>query len=88
MTRTRGLDQPVDERRQPLEMRSIEAVGAANGDADRMHGNGVVAREIEQQLRRVRIRQKVLRMDLEPSDGGTRGHHLGQVRQPQPDAGP
>ena len=63
-------------------MGAVDPIRAADGDADGMHRDGVVAREIEEQLRGVRIRQKGLGMNLEPGGVGTRGHQLCEVRQP------
>ena len=64
------------------------AVGAADGDADGVHGDRVVASEIRQQFESMRIREKVLRMNLEPTDGWASGHHLRDVRKPKADTGP
>jgi hypothetical protein len=47
-----------------------------------------VCSEICQQLESVRIREKVLRMNFEPSDGRASGHHLRDVRKPKADTGP
>jgi hypothetical protein len=35
----------------------------------------------------MRIREEIFRVDLEPRGGRGAGRHLGQVREPQPDAG-
>ena len=80
--------EPIDQSAKAREMRPIDAVGAADRDADRVHRERVVAREIRQQLDGVRIGEEVLRMDLEPADGRASGHHLRDVREPQADAGP
>ena len=66
---------------------AIDAVSAADGDADRVYRDRIVAGEIRQQLEAVRVREKILGMDLEPSHGWTRGHHLGDVGEPKTDAG-
>ena len=80
--------QSIDERTKALEMRTVDAVGAADRDADGVHRDRVVAREIRQQLESVRIGEKVLRMNLEPSDRWASGHHLRDVRKPKTDTGP
>src|SRR6266446_6519628 len=69
-------------------MDTINAVGTADGDADGMNRDRVVASEIRAQLESVRIGEKILRMNLEPSDGRASGHHLRNVRKPKADTGP
>ena len=68
-------------------MVAINPVGAADGDADGVHRDRVVAGQIRQQLEGMGIREKVFRMDLEPSDRGASGHHLRKVRKPKTDTG-
>ena len=53
-----------------------------------MNRDRVIASQIRQQLESVRIRKKVLRMNLEPSDRRASGHHLRKVRKPKADTGP
>ena len=43
-------------------------------------------RNLEQQLVRVWVREKVFRMDLEPGWRDSAGRHFGQMWQPQTDA--
>src|SRR5713101_7124626 len=69
-------------------MDTINAVGTADGDADGVNRDRVVASEIREQLESVRIGEKVLRMNLGPADGRASGHHLRNVRKPKADTGP
>ena len=87
MARDEDRVQLIHERAQPRQMRTIDAVGAADRDPDGVDGNGVVAREIRQQFEPMWIREEVLRMDLEPSDRWASGHHLRDVREPKTDTG-
>ncbi len=87
MARDEDRVQLIHERAQPRQMRTIDAVGAADRDPDRVHGNRIVTGEIRQQFESVRIRQKVLGMDFEPPDGWASGHHLRDVRKPKTDTG-
>ena len=69
-------------------MCDIDAVGAADRNPDRVDRDRIVARKIGEEFERVRIREEVLGMDLEPSDGGASSHHLREVRKPKADTGP
>ena len=88
MSRDEDRIQPIDQRAKAHQVVTVDAVGAADGDADGVHRDRVIASEIRQQLESVRIREKVLRMNLEPSDGRASGHHLRNVRKPKADTGP
>jgi len=88
MSRDEDRIQSIHQCAQARQMDTINAVGAADGDADSVNGDRVIASEIRQQLDSVRIREKVLRMNLEPSDVRTSGHHLRNVRKPKADTGP
>src|SRR6266852_5412915 len=88
MSRDEDWIQSIHQCAQACQMDTINAVGAADGDADGVHRDRVVAIEIREQLKSVRIREKVLRMNLEPSDVRASGHHLRKVRKPKADTGP
>ena len=80
--------QSIHQRAQAHQVVTVDAVGAADRDADGVHRDRVIASKIRQQLESVWIREKVLGMNLEPSDGRAGGHHLRNVRKPKADAGP
>ena len=88
MSRDEDRIQSIHQCAQARQMDTINAVGAADGDADGVNRDRVVASEIRKQLESVRIGEKVLRMNLEPSDGRASGHHLRNVRKPKADTGP
>ena len=88
MSRHEDRIQPIDQRPKAHQVLTVNAVGAPDGDADRVNRDRIIACEIRQQLESVRIREKVLRVNLEPSDGRASGHHLRNVRKPKTDTGP
>src|SRR5436190_8283447 len=88
MPRHENWIQPIYQSPRAPQVFTVDAVGASNGDPDRVHRDRVIPSKIRQQLESVRIREKVLRVDLEPSDGRASGHHLRNVRKPKTDAGP
>src|SRR5688572_32641448 len=80
--------QPLHQSAYAPQVFAVDAVGAADGNPDRVYGDWIITSKIRQQLESVRIREKVLRVDLEPSDERACGHHLRNVRKPKTDAGP
>src|SRR5579862_4728813 len=67
-------------------MLAIDSGGASNRDPDRVYGNRIPMGEVDQKLTGMWLREEIFRMDLEPPDRGTSGHHLGNVRKPETDA--
>ena len=80
--------QPIDQRPKARQVLTVNTVGAPDGDADRVNRDRIIACEIRQQLESVWIGEKILRVNLEPSDGRVSGHHLRNVRKPKADTGP
>ena len=67
-------------------MFAVNAVRAADGYAHGMHRERAAPRDVEKNFARVRVREKVLRMYLEPPHRGRGGRHFEEMRKPQPDA--
>ena len=67
-------------------MRALDALGAAEREADSVQAHGIVAPQSEQAIERRAIGHVVLRMDLEPADGGAGRRDLGHMRRAQADA--
>ena len=55
---------------QPPEVQMVDAVGAADRDADSVNRDWVITCQIDEQFHGVRIGQEILWMDFEPADGG------------------
>ena len=75
----------VDQRPHALQMEMVDAAGAPDREADRVHRDRVVTRQVEQKLGGMRIGEKVLGMDFKPGRGRPGGHDLGKMRKPQAD---
>src|SRR5262245_14045620 len=68
------------------QMHLIDSAGRAHRNADAVQRNRVIRRQIHQQLFRMRVGQKVLRMDFEPTATWPGGYHLRQMRKAETDA--
>ena len=77
------LDEPL----QSSQVLTVDAVDAADREAHRVQRDRMTAPDFLQQLARVRIREEIFRDELRATRPRGAGRHLGQMRQPQADAG-
>lgn len=77
----------VDERANSPQVCSVNAICAPYRNTDRVNGDRVVRRQIDQEFHRVRICQEILWMDFQPSNGRTSGRNLNDMRKSQADTG-
>ncbi len=68
-------------------MIQVDAVDAADRDADGVHRDRIIGRDRFQKLHRMRIGEEILRVDFEPAHGRAGGRDLGEVREAQTDTG-
>src|SRR5262249_47469261 len=76
MTRNKNRIDLVDERTNALQMSTIDPAGAADRYADGMYRNRIMPTRIEQELGRVWVGKKILRMNLKPARSRQGGHDL------------
>ena len=84
-----GEHDRIDARHQRLdarEMSTVDAGGAAHGNAHAMHRDGIDRRDLGEQLRGMRVGDEILGMHLEPSGHRPVAQHAGEMRQPEADA--
>jgi hypothetical protein len=88
MTRDEDRIDHVDESSRPLEVRMVDPADAADGDAHRVNGNRVLPRDLDQELRGMRVSQEILGMNFQPRGWRSGGRDLRDVRKPETDACP
>src|SRR5205814_9074447 len=76
---------PLDEPDEPLEMRSIDALYAAERESDPMQGQRVVATQPLERPHGRPTAHVVLGVDLQPADRRPALEHRLQMRRAQPD---
>ncbi len=76
----------LDQRREPLQMVMLDAVGRAERQADAVQAQRIIATDHAELPERSAAAHVVFRMHLEPADGGAGGNDFGHMRRAQTDA--
>src|SRR5688572_30909978 len=74
---------PIHKASDAFQMPMIDSCHASNRDADAMDGDRIVARQFDKKLAGVGVREKILGVNFEPWNGGSGGHHFGNMSKPQ-----